>query len=132
MGNSYWQVAGLNMSHLASFALVVLVSLQLVTSAPFLEIKLPFLELRREGKNVDDGYGAPDDGYGEPKPSYSTTVFPCGYKPTTTTTTTTEAPQYGAPRHQKPVFPDIFGVIGDLLKPKHDIIGDILNKHENT
>merc|ERR1711981_956011 len=49
-----------------------------------------------------------------------------------TTTTTTEAPQYGAPRHQKPVFPDIFGVIGDLLKPKHDIIGDILNKHENT
>merc|ERR1712001_768055 len=137
--NSYWQVAGLNMSHFASFALVVLVSLQLVTSAPFFDLKLPFLEIRREGKGIDDGYGAPEDGYGvpedgygvpedsygapqdtyeEPKPSYSPTVSPCGYKPTTTTTT--EAPQYGAPRHQKPVFPDIFGIIGDILKPKQE------------
>merc|ERR1712150_443345 len=123
--NSYWQVAGLNMSHLASFALVVLVSLQLVTSAPFFDLKLPFLEIRREGKGIDEGYGVPEDSYGapqdtyeEPKPSYSTTVSPCGYKPTTTTTT--EAPQYGAPRHQKPVFPDIFGIIGDILKPKQE------------
>merc|ERR1739849_31228 len=127
--NSYWQVADLNMSHFASFSLVVLVSLQLVTSAPFFEIKLPFLELRREGKSIDDGYGAPEDGYGapapadtyeEPKPSYSTTVSPCGYQPTTTTT----APQYGAPRQQKPLFPDIFGIIGekigDILKPKQE------------
>merc|ERR1712223_933246 len=129
MGNSYWQVAGLNMSHFASFALVVLVSLQLVTSAPFFDLKLPFLEVRREGKNIADGYGVPEDGYGapqdtyeEPKPTYSTTVSPCGYKPTTTTTT--EAPQYGAPRHQAPVFPDIFGIIGekigDILKPKQE------------
>merc|ERR1712172_59080 len=132
--NSYWQVTGLNMSHFASFSLVVLVSLQLAASAPFFDLKLPFLEVRREGKNIDDGYGAPSDGYGvpedgygapedtyeEPKPSYSTTVSPCGYKPTTTT----EAPQYGAPRHQKPVFPDIFGIIGekigDILKPKQE------------
>ena len=115
----------------------MLVSLQLVTSAPFFDLKLPFLEVRREGKNIDDGYGAPSDGYGVPdgygapqdtyeesKPSYSTTVSPCGYKPTTTTTTTTEAPQYGAPRHQAPVFPDIFGIIGekigDILKPKQE------------
>merc|ERR1711953_1113479 len=129
-------LAGRNMSHFTGLALVVLVSLHLVASAPFLELKLPFLEIRREGKNLDDGYGAPEDGYGvpeegygapqdtyeEPKPSYSTTVSPCGYKPTTTTTT--EAPQYGAPRHQKPVFPDIFGIIGekigDILKPKHE------------
>merc|ERR1711981_982005 len=130
MGNSYWQVAGLNMSHLASFALVVLVSLQLVTSAPFLEIKLPFLELRREGKNVDDGYGAPDDGYGVPEAGYGAPQDT--YEEPKPSYSTTESPQYGAPRHQKPVFPDIFGVIGDLLKPKHDIIGDILNKHENT
>merc|ERR1712141_795131 len=114
------------------FALVVLASLQLATSAPFLDIKLPFLEIRREGKDIDDGYGAPQDSYGvpedsygapqdtyeEPKPSYSTTVAPCGYKPTTTTTT--EAPQYGAPRQQAPVFPDIFGIIGDILKPIHE------------
>merc|ERR1712172_101381 len=65
----------------------------------------------------EEGYGAPQDSYEEPKPSYSsTTVSPCGYKPITTTTT--EAPQYGAPRHQKPLFPDIFGIIGDILKPK--------------
>merc|ERR1712141_854838 len=116
---------------MGTFALVVLASLQLATSAPFLDIKLPFLEIRREGKDIDDGYGAPQDGYGvpeesygapqetyeEPKPSYSTTVSPCGYKPTTTTTTTTttEAPQYGAPRQQNPVFPDIFGFIGDKI-----------------
>merc|ERR1712001_577883 len=135
--NSYWQVAGLNMSHFASFALVVLVSLQLVTSAPFFDLKLPFLEIRREGKSIDDGYGAPEDGYGgpqdgygapeetyeEPKPSYSTTVAPCGYKPTTTTTTA--APQYGAPRDQGPVFPDIFGFIGNIVE-------DIKSKHENN
>merc|ERR1712141_18387 len=29
-------------------------------------------------------------------------------------------PQCGAPRHQKPVFPDIFGIIGDILKPKQE------------
>merc|ERR1711874_836277 len=125
-------LAGLNMSHFPTFALVVLASLQLATAAPFLDIKLPFLEIRREGKDIDDGYGAPQDSYGvpedsygapqdtyeEPKPSYSTTVAPCGYKPTTTTTT--EAPQYGAPRQQAPVFPDIFGIIGDILKPIHE------------
>merc|ERR1712203_612302 len=112
--------------------LFVLVSLQLAASAPFFDLKLPFLEVRREGKDLDDGYGVPEDGYGvpedsygapqdtyeEPKPSYSTTVSPCGYKPTTTTTT--EAPQYGAPRHQKPLIPDIFGIIGDILKPKEE------------
>merc|ERR1711971_337791 len=128
---SYWQVSRNNMSTLPSFTLVVLVSLQLAASAPFFDLKLPFLEVRREGKNIEDSYGAPEEGYGvpeegygapqdsyeEPKPSYSsTTVSPCGYKPTTTTTT--EAPQYGAPRHQKPLFPDIFGIIGDILKPK--------------
>merc|ERR1712226_857145 len=134
-------MGGLNMSHFQTFALVVLVSLQLAASAPFFDLKLPFLEVRREGKDLDDGYGAPEEGYGvpedsygvpqdtyeEPKPSYSsTTVAPCGYKPTTTTTTTTtEAPQYGAPRQQQPLFPDIFGIIGDK-------IGDILNKHENN
>merc|ERR1712018_667859 len=125
-------LAGRIMSHFTGLALVVLASLQLAASAPFLELKLPFLEIRREGKSIDDGYGAPEEGYGvpedsygapkdtyeEPKPSYSTTVAPCGYKPTTTTTT--EAPQYGAPRNQKPVSPDIFGIIGDILKPKHE------------
>merc|ERR1711874_332126 len=111
-------LAGLNMSHFPTFALVVLASLQLATAAPFLDIKLPFLEIRREGKDIDDAYGAPQDTYEEPKPSYSTTVAPCGYKPTTTTTT--EAPQYGAPRQQAPVFPDIFGIIGDILKPIHE------------
>merc|ERR1711922_14250 len=95
------------------------------------ELKFPFLEIRREGKNLDDGYGAPQDTYEEPKPSYSTTVSPCGYKPTTTTTT--EAPQYGAPRQQNPVFPDIFGFIGDKIGDVGDRIGDILKpKHENN
>merc|ERR1712172_39435 len=100
MGNSYWQVTGLNMSHFASFSLVVLVSLQLAASAPFFDLKLPFLDVRREGKNIDDGYGAPSDGYGGPEDGY------------------------GAPGHQKPVFPDIFGIIGekigDILKPKQE------------
>merc|ERR1712152_21306 len=35
-------------------------------------------------------------------------------------TTTTWAPQYGAPRQQAPVFPDTFGIIGDILKPIHE------------
>merc|ERR1712203_1054024 len=127
--------------------LFVLVSLQLAASAPFFDLKLPFLEVRREGKDLDDGYGAPEEGYGvpedsygapqdtyeEPKPSYSsTTVAPCGYKPTTTTTTTTEAPQYGAPRQEQPLFPDIFGIIGDKIGDIGGKIGDILNKHENN
>merc|ERR1711936_1217989 len=123
MGTSHWQ-------------LVVVVSLELTASAPFLDF-LPKFQLRREGKEINDGYGAP--AYSPPKPSYS----PCSYRttPTTaTTTTTTPSPSYGAPApaygapepsygaprtEDRPAFPDILGFIGDIA-------GNILNKHNKN
>merc|ERR1712106_839380 len=92
---------------------------------------------RRNGKSVsNDGYGVPpvNDGYGAPEvkdeygapeistsstyeapnaPSYTTTIAPCSYKAPTTT-----APSYDAPAPKKHIFGDIFGFIGNLIKPK--------------
>merc|ERR1719422_2848056 len=119
------------MYRLATFALVVVLSFQLSSSAPFLNIIQDILnpQQRRSGKAIDDGYGVPKDSYGvpedsygvpetdsyeAPKPQYSSTARPC-------TTTTTAAPSCGAPREQQPAFPDILG-----------FIGNILNKHNNN
>merc|ERR1719384_1469494 len=141
------------MYRLATFALVVVLSFQLSSSAPFLNIIQDILnpQQRRSGKAIDDGYGVPkdsygvpedsygvpedsygvpEDGYGAPKPSYSTTTTtlpPCSYEaPTTTTTTTTAAPSYGAPAQQQKAFPDILGFIGGI----GDTIGGIIEKHK--
>merc|ERR1711963_614330 len=101
--------------------------------SPFLlDLLAPHVQVsRREGKQVNDGYGVPDDTYGAPvsstvssyeAPKYSSsTVPPCSYQ--APTTTTTPPPSYGAPgRHQEqPVFPDILGFIGGILKKKSGI-----------
>merc|ERR1712209_137276 len=98
-------------------------------SAPFLLDLFNHGNIRREGKEISDGYGVPADGYGVPEDSYgvpedsygapevsTTTLPPCSgvsYQPTTS------APAYGAPQQQQqPAFPDILGIIGNILKPK--------------
>merc|ERR1719384_1142697 len=109
--------------------------------APFLlDLLAPRITIRRQGKQIDDGYGVPEDSYGvpeeqvtqsssydAPKPQYSTTTTtlpPCSYE--APTTTTTPAPSYGAPAAQKKGgFPDILGFIGDK-------IGDILKPRPRT
>merc|ERR1711902_60568 len=110
---------GLTMVHILTSVTLVLVSLELSLSAPFLLDLLPNIQIaRREGKAaVDSGYGAPESSaYEAPKPSYSTTttVRPCSYE----APTTTSAPSYGAPEQKKAGFPDILGFIGGILKPK--------------
>merc|ERR1712170_283885 len=110
---------GLTMVHILTSVTLVLVSLELSLSAPFLLDLLPRVTIgRREGKAaMDSGYGAPESSaYEAPKPSYSTTttVRPCSYEAPTTTT----APSYGAPEQEKAGFPDILGFIGGILKPK--------------
>merc|ERR1711971_1220021 len=111
---------GLTMVHILTSVTLVLVSLELSQSAPFLLDLLPNIQIaRREGKAaVDSGYGAPESSaYEAPKPSYSTTtttVRPCSYE----APTTTSAPLYGAPEQKKAGFPDILGFIGGILKPK--------------
>merc|ERR1712117_635653 len=103
---------GLTMVHIHTSVTLVLVSLELSLSAPFLLDLLPRVTIgRREGK------AAVDSAYGAPKPSYSTTtttVRPCSYE----APTTTSAPSYGAPEQKKAAFPDILGFIGGILKPK--------------
>merc|ERR1712061_828279 len=106
---------------------LVLLSLELTHSAPFLLDLLPQLQLssiRREGKaDVGTGYGAPEAGYGAPEssayeaPSYSSTVRPCSYEaPAPAPEYGAPEPGYGAPEQQKkPGFPDIFGFIGGVL-----------------
>merc|ERR1712029_456260 len=111
---------GLTMVHILTSVTLVLVSLELSLSAPFLLDLLPNIQIaRREGKAaVDSGYGAPESSaYEAPKPSWSTTtttVRPCSYE----APTTTSAPSYGAPEQKKAGFPDILGFIGGILKPK--------------
>merc|ERR1712051_784813 len=109
---------GLTMVHILTSVTLVLVSLELSLSAPFLLDLLPKITIgRREGKAaVDSGYGAPESSAYEP-PSYSTTTTtlkPCSYE----APTTTSAPSYGAPEQKKAGFPDILGFIGGILKPK--------------
>merc|ERR1739846_57696 len=110
---------GLTMVHILTSVTLVLVSLELSLSAPFLLDLLPKITIgRREGKAaaVDSGYGAPESSAYE-APSYSTTtttVKPCSYE----APTTTSAPSYGAPEQKKAGFPDILGFIGGILKPK--------------
>merc|ERR1711963_539057 len=133
MGQS---LAGLIMVHISYtsvslFLLSLESSLSHPTPSPFLlDLLAPHVQVsRREGKQVNDGYGVPDDTYGAPvsstvssyeAPKYSSsTVPPCSYQ--APTTTTTPPPSYGAPgRHQEqPVLPDILGFIGGILKPKN-------------
>merc|ERR1712066_844808 len=118
---------GLTMVHMLTSVTLVLLSLELTHSAPFLLDLLPQLQLssiRREGKSdVDTGYGAPEAGYGAPEssayeaPSYSSTVRPCIYEaPAPAPEYGAPEPGYGAPEQQKkPGFPDIFGFIGGVL-----------------
>merc|ERR1719242_631690 len=124
------------MLRFATFALVVVVSFQLSSSAPFLNIIHDILnpQQRRSGKAIDDGYGVPEDSYGVPEESYGVPEDSYGVPednygvpekdtyeapkpqysstPRPCTTTTTAAPSYGAPREQQPAFPDILGFIG--------------------
>merc|ERR1719499_2959174 len=118
------------MVHIYTSASLLVILLEATSSAPapfLLDLFAPRVSIsRREGKKLSDGYGVPKDTYGAPEvssaPSYeaptTTTVAPCSYE--APTTTTTPAPSYGAPRDQhQPLFPDILGFIGGILKPKH-------------
>merc|ERR1711936_6462 len=136
-------LVGLTMVYMLSITslLVVLLDITQALPAPFLlDLLAPRITVRRQGKQIDDGYGVPEDSYGvpeeqvtesssydAPKPQYSTTTStlpPCSYE--APTTTTTEAPSYGAPAAQKKGgFPDILGFIGDK-------IGDILKPRPRT
>jgi len=118
------------MVHISSIATVLFISCKTSMSAPFLLDLFNHGNIRREGKEISDGYGVPEDSYGVPEDSYgvpedsygapevsTTTLPPCSgvsYQPTTTS-----APAYGAPQQQQqPAFPDILGIIGNILKPK--------------
>merc|ERR1719499_2496456 len=104
------------MVHIYTSASLLVILLEATSSAPapfLLDLFAPRVSIsRREGKKLSDGYGVPEDTYGAPEvssaPSYEAP------------TTTTPAPSYGAPRDQhQPLFPDILGFIGGILKPKH-------------
>merc|ERR1719493_262235 len=105
------------MVHIYTSAALLVILLEATSSAPapfLLDLFAPRVTIsRREGKKLSDGYGVPEDTYGAPEvssaPSYEAP-----------TTTTTPAASYGAPRGQhQPLFPDILGFIGGILKPKH-------------
>merc|ERR1711963_1327254 len=122
-------LVGLTMVYMLSITSLLVVLLELTQAAPapfLLDLLAPRITVRRQGKQIDDGYGVPEDSYGvsssydAPKPSYSTTTStlpPCSYEAPTTTTTT--APSYSAPAAQNTGgFPDILGFIGNIIKPK--------------
>merc|ERR1719411_1976864 len=128
------------MVYMLSITSLLVVLLEMTQAAPapapfLLDLLAPRITIRRQGKQIDDGYGVPEDSYGvpeeqvtqsssydAPKPQYSTTTTtlpPCSYE----APTTTPAPSYGAPAAQKKGgFPDILGFIGvkigDILKPR--------------
>merc|ERR1719411_2345802 len=128
------------MVYMLSITSLLVVLLEMTQAAPapapfLLDLLAPRITIRRQGKQIDDGYGVPEDSYGvpeeqvtqsssydAPKPQYSattTTLPPCSYE----APTTTPAPSYGAPAAQKKGgFPDILGFIGDkigdILKPR--------------
>merc|ERR1711963_734980 len=129
-------LVGLTMVYMLSITSLLVVLLELTQAAPapfLLDLLAPRITVRRQGKQIDDGYGVPEDSYGvpeeqvaessaydAPKPSYSTTTSthpPCSYE--APTTTTTAAPSYSAPAvHNTGGFPDILGFIGNIIKPK--------------
>merc|ERR1711983_624631 len=129
-------LVGLTMVYILSITSLLVVLLELTQAAPapfLLDLLAPRITVRRQGKQIDDGYGVPEDSYGvpeeqvaesssydAPKPSYSTTTStlpPCSYE--APTTTTTAAPSYSAPAAQNTGgFPDILGFIGNIIKPK--------------
>merc|ERR1712025_531763 len=129
-------LVGLTMVYILSITSLLVVLLELTQAAPapfLLDLLAPRITVRRQGKQIDDGYGVPEDSYGvpeeqvaesssydAPKPSYSTTTStlpPCSYE--APTTTTTAAPSYSAPTAQNTGgFPDILGFIGNIIKPK--------------
>merc|ERR1712111_77221 len=128
-------LVGLTMVYILSITSLLVVWLELTQAAPapfLLDLLAPRITVRRQGKQIDDGYGVPEDSYGvpeeqvvesssydAPKPSYSTTTStlpPCSYE---APTTTTAAPSYSAPAAQNTGgFPDILGFIGNIIKPK--------------
>merc|ERR1712111_215214 len=128
-------LVGLTMVYILSITSLLVVLLELTQAAPapfLLDLLAPRITVRRQGKQIDDGYGVPEDSYGvpeeqvaesssydAPKPSYSTTTStlpPCSYE---APTTTTAAPSYSAPAAQNTGgFPDILGFIGNIIKPK--------------
>merc|ERR1712111_3054 len=130
-------LVGLTMVYILSITSLLVVMLELTQAAPapfLLDLLAPRITVRRQGKQIDDGYGVPEDSYGvpeeqvaesssydAPKPSYSTTTStlpPCSYE-APTTTTTTAAPSYSAPAAQNTGgFPDIIGFIGNIIKPR--------------
>merc|ERR1712227_394629 len=129
-------LVGLTMVYMLSITSLLVVLLELTQAAPapfLLDLLAPRITVRRQCKQIDDGYGVLEDSYGvpeeqvaesssydAPKPSYSTTTStlpPCSYE--APTTTTTAAPSYSAPAAQNTGgFPDILGFIGNIIKPK--------------
>merc|ERR1712025_1425263 len=131
-------LVGLTMVYMLPITSLLAVLLEMTQAAPapapfLLDLLAPRITIRRQGKQIDDGYGVPKDSYGvpeeqvaesssydAPKPSYSTTTStlpPCSYE--APTTTTTAAPSYSAPTAQNTGgFPDILGFIGNIIKPK--------------
>merc|ERR1712029_641795 len=129
-------LVGLTMVYILSITSLLVVLLELTQAAPapfFLDLLAPRITVRRQGKQIDYGYGVPEDSYGvpeeqviesssydAPKPSYSTTTStlpPCSYE--APTTTITAAPSYSAPAAQNTGgFPDILGFIGNIIKPR--------------
>merc|ERR1712029_924171 len=91
-------LVGLTMVYILSITSLLVVLLELTEAAPapfLLDLLAPRITVRRQGKQIDDGYGVPEDSYGvpeeqvvesssydAPKPSYSTTTStlpPCSY-----------------------------------------------------
>merc|ERR1711963_1178787 len=125
-------LVGLTMVYMLSITSLLVVLLELTQAAPapfLLDLLAPRITVRRQGKQIDDGYGVPEDSYGvpeeqvaesssydAPKPSYSTTTStnpPCSYE--APTTTTTAAPSYSPAAQNSGGFPDILGFIGNII-----------------
>merc|ERR1719367_1337309 len=98
--------------------LVVLLELTQAAPAPFLlDLLAPRITVRRQGKQIDDGYGVPEDSYGVPEEQVVESSS--YYAPKPSYSTTTAAPSYSAPAAQNTGgFPDILGFIGNIIKPK--------------
>merc|ERR1712029_20798 len=119
MGQS---LVGLTMVYILSITSLLVVLLELTQAAPapfLLDLLAPRITVRRQGKQIDDGYGVPQDSYGVPEEQVAESSSYDAPKPSYSTTTSTAAPSYSAPAAQNTGgFPDILGFIGNIIKPK--------------
>merc|ERR1711963_261267 len=114
-------LVGLTMVYMLSITSLLVVLLELTQAAPapfLLDLLAPRITVRRQGKQIDDGYGVPQDSYGVPEEQVAESSSYDAPKPSYSTTTST-APSYSAPAAQNTGgFPDILGFIGNIIKPK--------------